>query len=283
MESLIIRGEKIQDLADVFIGHTSDFAFNPFIRAISNKHMNIFSIPNYYNNPRIIFCYSNRIKEFSEKINCFKNRFILITHNSDENIVETHNILLSTKLIHWYTQNLCIQHDKISPIPIGIANNMWKNGIDVYRQNFNNLSGIHLLKTGDICMNFNLHTNFNKRNECYEILKNNIPFLQSIDMDSHLRRLSAYKYCICPEGNGVDTHRLWEALYMQSIPIVLNSDFIQIIKKHINPPLIILESWSDICDAEYILPEYSSYIFNDDYSKKFSFDYYKELINSHFV
>lgn len=39
--------------------------------------------------------------------------------------------------------------------------------------------------------------------------------------ETFLREIRNHSYVLCPRGNGVDTHRLWETLYMGSIPIVL--------------------------------------------------------------
>lgn len=35
-----------------------------------------------------------------------------------------------------------------------------------------------------------------------------------------LRALRQHDFCLCPRGNGLDTHRLWETLYMGAVPIV---------------------------------------------------------------
>lgn len=35
-----------------------------------------------------------------------------------------------------------------------------------------------------------------------------------------LRAIRQHEFCLCPRGNGLDTHRLWETLYVGSIPIV---------------------------------------------------------------
>ena len=37
---------------------------------------------------------------------------------------------------------------------------------------------------------------------------------------TYLRDLRNHEFVLCPRGHGVDTHRLWETLYMGSIPIV---------------------------------------------------------------
>ena len=91
--------------------------------------------------------------------------------------------------------------------------------------------------------------------------------------------MSEYKFCICPIGNGLDTHRLWEALYLKCVPIVINDDFINVIKNNTNLPLFILNSWDDL-DVNN-LPDYNS--FNFENSKKYlDYNYYKNLIENTF-
>ena len=38
-----------------------------------------------------------------------------------------------------------------------------------------------------------------------------------------LAELSAYRFCFCIRGNGLDTHRFWESLYLGVIPVVLQT------------------------------------------------------------
>ena len=71
-----------------------------------------------------------------------------------------------------------------------------------------------------VYMNHNILTNPKERQEPYDLFfdkmwvtvekecKNGYAF------DKYLENLCMHKYVICPEGNGVDTHRLWESLYM---------------------------------------------------------------------
>jgi hypothetical protein len=63
----------------------------------------------------------------------------------------------------------------------------------------------------------------------------------------HVERLAKYKYCLCPEGNGVDTHRLWEALLLGSVPIVKNTAFTRVIQHYTRGeiPMIVMDSWWD--------------------------------------
>ena len=54
-----------------------------------------------------------------------------------------------------------------------------------------------------------------------------------------------HKYVLCPEGNGIDTHRLWETLYLGSIPVVLHNNVNDSFK---DMPIMILNNWSEFED-----------------------------------
>ena len=127
MDLNIVKGERIQQLCHVYIGLPEDFDYNPLIKIQNNKHKNINTITDIYNNPKTIFCYSHRINLLVDKMKYFKNDFILITHNSDQNIEDkiiTNEILNCPKLKRWYSQNVCFKNERLIPLPIGFANNM---------------------------------------------------------------------------------------------------------------------------------------------------------------
>lgn len=262
MINSIITGEKIQQICNIYIGKQEDFNYNPIIKNQNNKHVNINLINNEFNNPYYIFCYSHLINELSSKIHYFKNKFVLLTHNSDQNIepFESVKIILDcNNLVKWYAQNLLLNHDKLHLLPIGLANSIWPHGnLTPFKDKnlIDNLSN----KTQFIYFNFNVNTNIKKRRPCYETLKKHLNWLDNINPISNLYRLKEYRFCICPEGNGVDTHRLWECLYLKVIPIVLNTPFIQILIKY-NIPLVILNNWSDIFSIKLT---YEDYNFDDE-------------------
>jgi hypothetical protein len=262
MINKIVTGEKIQQTCNLYIGKIQDFNFNPIIKNQTNKHLNIDLINTNFENPYYIFCYSHLINEFSYKIQYFKNNFVLITHNSDQNIEFTENIikiLNSTNLVQWYAQNLLFKHDKLNLLPIGLANSMWSHG-NLSPFNDLRLTNNLVTKTKFIYFNFNINTNISKRKPCYESLKSKLTWLENINPTENLYRLKEYEFCICPEGNGVDTHRLWECLYLKVVPIVINTQFTQILKNY-NVPMVVLDKWDDI---EIMKFTYTDYNFDND-------------------
>ena len=255
----IITGEKFQYKCKLYIGETNEnFSVNPTL-GLTEKNKLLKDINNNFDNPDIIFCYSHLLLKFVEKIKYFNNPFILISGNSDGNIIENSEhleIANNNKIISWYAQNLSFNHNKVKPLPIGIANSQWKHGnIPELINIINNIPQ----KTNFIYFNFNIYTNFEKRMHCYNMLSQCIEFLPDINAVDHFHRLSTHKFCICPEGNGLDSHRIWECYYLKVVPIVLNNQFIQILKKEYNIPMIILNNWDEIKNINF---HYESYNFD---------------------
>jgi hypothetical protein len=286
-ESSIVSGEKFQNLANVFLGIPEDFKINPFFYNCKQEKLNIKNIKENYENPSIIFCFTNRINILSEKIKYFQNPFVLITHNSDDDINDINmisNILTNEKLKKWFCQNLCIHdiHDnyynKLHFLPIGIANIQWKHGRDFY--NFKNHSNHsnhsnEKTKTKEVYMCFTIGTNSSKRGVCYNKLSKKVPFLSTIDSLKNIERMQEYKFCICPDGNGIDTHRFWEALYLKIVPIVLRNPLNSILEKYTNIPMVILDSWDDFSYSK--LPDYEKIDFSTS-SKYLDMSFYKDII-----
>ena len=72
-----------------------------------------------------------------------------------------------------------------------------------------------------------------------------------------LTEMRNHSYVLCPRGNGVDTHRLWEALYMGSIPIVRRD------RAHdgwTDLPILFIDTWEDVTEERLraALPRFQS-------------------------
>ena len=263
-----ITGEYFQQKADVYIGFADDFEYNPLIRCQTGKFVDLSSFcgNDAWQNPRILFCYGHRLRTFIDKVLFrIQNPFILISHNSDENICGSWPVaILNHPLLEiWYAQNACLllqSHSKLRLLPIGLANSQWPHGnLQIFRLHTQQqYKGVK--KPGSIYFQFKLETNFEKRSKCMSTLLSRLDWLRETGFEAHLQRLAAHEFCICPEGNGVDTHRFWECIYMRVVPIVLHTPFIANLVI-LNCPMIVLEKWEDlfvILDSHVL--NYSHYV-----------------------
>ena len=97
-----------------------------------------------------------------------------------------------------------------------------------------------------------METSPNARRYCYERLKDKLAWLDQVSPEENLKRLASYEFAICPEGNGVDTVRIWECLLLKTVPIVMPSGFTDILKENNIPLLELDKDWNlDLTKLEY--------------------------------
>ena len=225
--------------------------------------------------PKIIFLYTDWLNVFIKKVlPQIDYPFILITHNSDLWITnEYQSILNNSNLIKWYAMNCHIKHDKLQPIPIGIANEKWLHGD---KDTLQDVAAMPIKKTKLVYSNFNISTNPLKRQNILNILKTKT-FID-IDTEIHqykdyLTKLKTYKYVISPSGNSIDCHRIWEAIYLNVIPIVEKHTALDYFT---DLPILFVDSFEEITE-ELLETKYDSLIKNS--KEKATFNYYANLIS----
>jgi hypothetical protein len=57
---------------------------------------------------------------------------------------------------------------------------------------------------------------------------------------------------LCPAGNGPDTHRLYETLYMGAIPVVLRNSYQFKLCRNLGFPAVGLDNWKQVSDLELV-------------------------------
>ena len=272
----IITGEKIQELCDIFILPNYKIQTRDITRVFLLNKLNY-----RIDNPKIVFTFTDTFeKSFTElviRLQLLTNKFVLVVNQSDYKIDERYLSIFDKvpNLLHIYATNINVVHNKITPIPLGIANSNWKHGdlsiINKYIQKLNNINKDKL-----IYFFFSIDTALNIRNECYnKISKKGIPFLNNTDYDTYINTLSQYKFAISPEGNGIDCHRFWEALYVKTIPICLPNIIVNYYAKYF--PVVILNDWDEL-DISKLDDIYN----NADWSNYYKLDikYIKNMIKN---
>ncbi len=165
--------------------------------------------------------------------------YILVSHNADHGVTnDFHPYLDMPNLIHWYGQNIETRHPKLTSIPIGLCN--FAN-----HKLMKKAQEANYPKKTLVYANYSTSTNSEERNRCLE--KTGVPLARRKNFKKFLKEMAMSYFVISPNGNGVDCHRTWEALYLKAIPIVtrsINSEF------YAGLPIIILDSWEDFKNLE---------------------------------
>lgn len=66
----------------------------------------------------------------------------------------------------------------------------------------------------------------------------------------YLENLRSNGLVLCPEGNGVDTHRFWETLYMGGMPVVTTNKMMDSFYDKL--PVLQLNSWDDLTNVSLV-------------------------------
>ena len=128
-------------------------------------------------------------------------------------------------------------------MPIGIENlKLGQNGQrNLFKDSYIEAQKIHKVLVGPFSPTHeerNFHLSLNEdHNAPYHLLRGRI------SPKNYARVSSQYAYVTSPRGNGLDTHRFWEALYRGSYPIVLKSTWSSEIES-LGIPIIQINNWS---------------------------------------
>ena len=130
----------------------------------------------------------------------------------------------------WYATNVEYAHPKLRPLPIGITN--CTDESDLHRIYGDQVMMAEVaaepraLAAAPVYANFSVGTYPVERAPLLDALAGapwadiGAPENTLEGRRRFLRAARNHKFVICPRGNGVDTHRTWETLYMGSIPIL---------------------------------------------------------------
>ncbi len=226
----------------------------------------------------VLFVKTDYLSAFFSKIHPnISCKYILVTHNSDYSAPGAFaSFLEEEKLVAWFGQNIDNAHSKLHPIPIGIANRMWGHGRGSVIQEVQSLA---IPKNGMLYVNIAIGTYPKERELVYNLLAN-APFSYCATVkpfEVYLQELASCKFVATPRGNGLDTHRLWESLYLGSYPIVKTSTLDPL---YTELPVIIIQEWDQITE-EFLEQKYKELNTKNFNIEKINMSYWIKLIDNH--
>lgn len=217
----------------------------------------IITTDKYYNNFKNIYFKADAIVYNNifnwQGINVYpptKNMDVIISGHSDFGIDDSHVELFSPQL--WYTVNKQTSNSSVCSIPLGITNNTNESDVHPVYGDLDSMIEVMsqpIEKKNLVYMNFNIGTYAQER----QVIWNSFNSKKWVTIGNivntiagrttFLKDIKAHHFVLCPRGNGVDTHRLWETLYMGSIPIVKRNVAYE---EFYDLPICFIDDWTEI-------------------------------------
>jgi len=233
----------------------------------------------------IKFCKTDYLQNYN------KEKFrVFITHNSDYHINES-RYNKSPEYKKWFCQNKDFDKQNLIGIPIGLENTTpvinEKSLNGLFSSNPNNalqkalfidsLSKKYVVKEKFAYLNFSINTNIKERKPVYDKFSNKIwaTNKNGLSWQEYYWDIATHKFAISPPGNGVDCHRVWECLYLRTIPIVIDSIHMREFKEL---PIIIVKSWDEVTYS-FLEEKYEEFQNKNFDLSKMKISYWRKIIN----
>jgi hypothetical protein len=189
-------------------------------------------------------------------------RLTMITSHSDLGISKELYDANCDRAYYWITTNKYHKNAHLFGLPLGLTNHI--NG-SLLHELYSDTEQIEYARKGIVdkgeegyvaktilCyMNFSKQTNPSVREKIWDFFDKKDFVLSEYPKNTksarlnYLQKIARSKFVICPPGNGEDTHRLWETLYVGSIPIVLYNP---VHDGWQDLPILFIKSWEDITE-----------------------------------
>ncbi len=144
---------------------------------------------------------------------------------------------LDSSVLKWFTTNCDNLRLKCEMLPLGVVD---ETCIELINSNLNNT------KDKLLYCNFQLYSNKANRTKVLQDC-HKLPFCtreENLEPKAYFESMSRHKFVVCPTGNGIDSYRIWEGLYSNTIPIIQNSDFAIRLQKFF--PVLIVDDYSSL-------------------------------------
>ena len=194
---------------------------------------------------------------------------VLVTGYSDHPIDHMEiDLLEQPNLKAWFANNVNIRHPKLHAVPLGLPNEV-DYSIQGNTRTIYEVAQSQKVIKNLAYMNFKIETFPAERRKVFELFSNKSWVTKgglNCNVDGHkqyLEDIRACCFCICPRGNGFDSHRLMEAIYVGTIPIVKKCIAME---QFYDFPCVFIDDWSDVTE-EFLKVKYEE-IMNRDYDLK---------------
>ena len=100
-----------------------------------------------------------------------------------------------------------------------------------------------------------------------------------VELTSHYGRLTDFLYWLSPRGNGLESHRTWEALYLGCVPVLERSEITEGLFEDGDLPVLLVDDLTQLSKATLLahLPRFE-WIDRDFGRRKLQVDFWKKVV-----
>jgi hypothetical protein len=169
-------------------------------------------------------------------------RFVFVVHNTDRSFGSLELQTLLPRAIHIYAINTTVAHPHLTTIPLGF--------VDKQLPFLDGFKGGSSERDIEIYANFTITTNPQARAACAQVFNGDprVVTRAALSVPEYYLDLCHSKFVLCPEGTGIDTHRVYEALFCGATPVVLRNSLAPL---YARLPVCIVDTWTD----PFVVPE----------------------------
>ena len=189
-----------------------------------------------------VFLNLDHLATFTSQFTFFgiRKKFILVLQNSDREFNEMRFRQLAPYALHIYTINCVVQHPMVTAVPIGFG--------DWSIEHLPTHPRPDVPRDIELLAGFHVGTNAAKRQPCLDAMQTDPRALTGLTTSrpEFYDRIWRSKYVVCPEGEGHDTHRIYESIYFGAVPILLRGNPLTHMYERDGFPIKWVDSWSNI-------------------------------------
>jgi hypothetical protein len=207
------------------------------------------------------------VLSFFEHLRLTRRKIILVTGHGDLPCDAFRQSFMPANVCHWFATNVTSHNERVTSLPLGLGSP--NSGTTLTENQIFDAINSGIVKNAWLYVNFRPETNPAERRLPYDYFQKISKTSAWITFDppsvrgynnEYLHQLVRHRFVLCPPGNGIDTHRMWEVLYQNSFPVVIRSDWTETLN-WLKLPILSVDKIEDISTAilDLHLEKYKDY------------------------
>ena len=195
----------------------------------------------------LIYAQTDEVPKIFERLRLSRRRVVLVTAESDRSADAGLLSWMPPQVTHWFSTNAVKNDPRLIGLPLGLGNSYCQ--VTLQPESLAKGAGPNETRTKWLYVNFREETNLKVRGPIKGRFRNlgAQPWFtlreQTISIPEFQTEMSEHRFILCPPGNGIDTHRMWEALYSRTIPVVQRSMLMDLCQ---GLPILFVDDFSEV-------------------------------------